>query len=132
MKRLDSAEVVAWWALAETDLRVAEALTSLDPPAWGAVCFHCQQAVEKALKALLEAMSLPVPRTHDLVTRVDLLAPSVPGIGDFADVAAFLNAFAVGPRYPSFSGPASAEEARFAVVRATALLGEVRALLESE
>jgi hypothetical protein len=30
------------------------------------VCFHCQQAVEKYLKALLTLLGIPAPRTHDL------------------------------------------------------------------
>jgi HEPN domain-containing protein len=31
------------------------------------VCFHCQHAAEKYLKALLQEGGLVVPRTHDLV-----------------------------------------------------------------
>lgn len=35
--------------------------------------FHCQQAVEKSLKALLEHKRLTIPRTHKLQTLLNLL-----------------------------------------------------------
>jgi HEPN domain-containing protein len=31
------------------------------------VCFHCQQAVEKYLKAFLKELGVAVPRIHDLL-----------------------------------------------------------------
>ena len=39
------------------------------------VCFHCQQAAEKYLKALLEELNQPVPKTHDLELLLDQLLP---------------------------------------------------------
>jgi HEPN domain-containing protein len=44
-------------------------------------CFHCQQAAEKYLKALLVERSRPVPRTHILADLVDLLLPTTPPCG---------------------------------------------------
>jgi len=38
--------------------------------------FHCQQAVEKLLKALLSALGVRFRRTHDLLEMMDLLADS--------------------------------------------------------
>jgi HEPN domain-containing protein len=40
-----------------------------------AVSFHCQQAAEKFLKALLRELGLPIPRTHDLDQLLVLLLP---------------------------------------------------------
>jgi HEPN domain-containing protein len=60
-----------WWAYAERDLDTARAL--LGAGRWEAVSFFAQQAVEKALKALVVLASgeLP-PRVHDLVRPAEL------------------------------------------------------------
>ncbi len=50
----DGAAVRAWWALAESDLRMARLAAGDEPPMHRQVCFHCQQAAEKGLKALIE------------------------------------------------------------------------------
>ena len=90
MKRRDAPEVQAWAALAASDLRVAGAVFAMSPPEWHQVCFHAQQAAEKSFKALLEALQLPVPRTHDLVVLVDLLLGRHADLADLAESAAFL------------------------------------------
>jgi HEPN domain-containing protein len=55
------------------DRFVAERLME-DPgsPAW-AIGFHAQQAVEKALKAVLSQHGIEFPRTHNLALLVELL-----------------------------------------------------------
>jgi len=57
----------AWLARARDDLRGAEIDLAAVPPLLGDAAFHCQQAVEKALKALLVWHDRPFRRTHDLV-----------------------------------------------------------------
>ena len=42
-----------WISKAEEDLLVVEKLTEIEVFATSSVCFHCQQAVEKYLKAFL-------------------------------------------------------------------------------
>jgi HEPN domain-containing protein len=37
------------------------------------LCFHAQQAVEKAVKAVLVFKSIPFPKTHNIRTLIDLL-----------------------------------------------------------
>ena len=39
------------------------------------VCYHCQQAAEKYLKALLVYHGLVVRKTHDLEELIDFLTP---------------------------------------------------------
>ena len=55
----------AWLAKAVNDLTAAQRLLALDGP-YDAVCFHAQQAAEKALKALLAYVNAPIPRSHNL------------------------------------------------------------------
>jgi HEPN domain-containing protein len=53
------------------------------------VCFHCQQAAEKMLKAVLVLNREPPPRTHDLTAilrRIEPLAGSVEDVMPTFDV----------------------------------------------
>jgi HEPN domain-containing protein len=43
----------AWFGVGDSDLRSAHALLALEPPETGTTVFHCRQAAEKCLKALL-------------------------------------------------------------------------------
>ena len=52
MKPETKAEVEAWLAKAQTDLRAARVDIAASRPIFGDALFHCQQAVEKALKAM--------------------------------------------------------------------------------
>src|SRR5438067_12854053 len=68
-------ETARWVRKAETDWEVAHKLAGETPRPRDIVCFHCQQAAEKYLKALLQENGLVVPRTHDLADIIDLLLP---------------------------------------------------------
>jgi HEPN domain-containing protein len=59
-------EVSAWLERARQDLRAAEVDLQAEPPLLGDAAFHCQQAVEKALKALLARHGRPFRKTHDI------------------------------------------------------------------
>lgn len=58
---------------AREDQYVAERLADdLEGPGW-VIGFHAQQAVEKALKAVLSAQEVEFPRTHNLAMLTELL-----------------------------------------------------------
>jgi HEPN domain-containing protein len=59
-------EVAAWLERARQDLRAAEVDLDAGPPLLGDAAFHCQQAVEKALKAFLTRSDHPFRATHDI------------------------------------------------------------------
>lgn len=61
--------------------------------------FHAQQAVEKALKALLMFHDVEYPRTHDLRGLAALLTKSAIGVPKAADALLALTTFAVTFRY---------------------------------
>ena len=89
-----------WVRKAEAELRGARRLASAGEPFHDLVAFHCQQSAEKYLKAMLEEMGQPIPRTHALD---DLLRLLLPGHGTLVSVRRgllFLTDFAVDPRYP--------------------------------
>jgi uncharacterized protein len=55
-----------WLRKAEEDLKSADLLFGASPPLSGAVLFHCQQATEKALKALLAWYDVPFGKSHNI------------------------------------------------------------------
>ncbi|QKG54817.1 HEPN domain-containing protein [Hymenobacter sp. BRD67] len=92
---------------ADRDMGMADTLLQNGPQYYEGIGFHCQQAVEKYLKAALVASGLPAPFTHDL-TRL-LVSLEQVGIGrftpqDLAD-AVTLNEFAVELRYETDDAP---------------------------
>jgi HEPN domain-containing protein len=91
------------------------------------VCFHCQQATEKYLKALLEELGQTMPKTHDLLRLLLLLLPSHPSLRRFRRGAEFLSDFAVDTRYPG--GSTSKREATAARRWAERFRQECRTLL---
>jgi hypothetical protein len=61
-------------AKAEDDaFMMRELMKNPDSPSWG-IGFHAQQAVEKAIKAVLASREIAFPFTHDLKLLLNLLA----------------------------------------------------------
>ena len=56
-----------WIVLADKDLSAAEILIKYDYPLTNIVAFHCQQTIEKYLKAFLIEKDVPLIKTHDLI-----------------------------------------------------------------
>jgi HEPN domain-containing protein len=61
--------------------------------------FHCQQAVEKSIKAVLESRQAEYPLTHDLVALLAVLTRTVDTCPLGLEDALALNQFAVRFRY---------------------------------
>jgi HEPN domain-containing protein len=89
-----------WIGKAEDDYRTAELIALAKEPLHDQQCFHCQQAAEKYLKALLEELGLSVQKTHELEDLLDQLLPHHRSLGSLRRGLAFLSQFAVGARYP--------------------------------
>jgi HEPN domain-containing protein len=88
---------------AEADHRLAEQTDQGAERFHDQVCFHCQQAAEKYLKALLEEKGLTVPKIHDLDELLALLLPHHPDLKSLRRGMAFLTTFAVAARYPGLN-----------------------------
>ena len=89
-----------WVRKSEDDLAGARTLAASSPPQKDLVCFHCQQAVEKYLKALLQELGAVVPRTHDLEDLLDLLLPHDGTLAPLRMGLTSLSRYAVEFRYP--------------------------------
>lgn len=120
-------EARGWLTYARDDLRAAEALLARDEVAPRIVCFHAQQAVEKAIKAVLVLRSIPFGKTHDLIALRQLLPENV-DVGMTDDALAELSEWAVQPRYPGDSIVVDAAAAMRAVEQAKAILTTMESL----
>jgi HEPN domain-containing protein len=114
-----------WVRCAEEDFDVANALLRRrTKTAANSIGFHCQQCVEKYLKARLEESSLKAPKTHDLIALVQLLLPLEPLWAAFAPELRRLNDYAVKFRYPGHA--ATRADATEALKACRAIRADVR------
>ena len=89
-----------WIRKAESDYQLAAGIAQRSEKFHDELCFHCQQASEKYLKALLEELGQAIPKTHNLVTVLHLLVGFHKQLRSFRRGLDFLTRFAVGTRYP--------------------------------
>ncbi len=90
----------AWLQFAETDLAAAEYLRNMKPVPLEIICYHCQQAAEKSLKAFLALHGEPVRKTHDLVLLNKLCSAIEPSFSSIETPCLELTDFGVNVRYP--------------------------------
>ncbi|MDE3000128.1 MAG: HEPN domain-containing protein [Gemmatimonadota bacterium] len=64
------------------------------------LCFHAQQAAEKAIKAVMIKRGIDFPYVHDLARLLSVLKESDETIPDFVGQARKLTRFATATRYP--------------------------------
>lgn len=82
------------------------------------LCFHAQQAVEKALKAVYRHHNLPFQYTHDLAFLVTGLIDNQIDVPEMVQNAAILTTFAWQARYPGVNEPVEESELNEAVLLA--------------
>lgn len=110
-----------WILKAENDLKTAEILLREDGPT-DTLCFHCQQAVEKYLKAFLVFNNINFEKIHSLW----VLAKSVSNINkdilDFEEELKTLDAYYIESRYPPEILVYSQRECRKAIEYAKSII----------
>ena len=87
----------AWIRYAKSDLNLA-GVARPSGVLLEVLCFHAQQAAEKVLKAVLVALRIPVPHTHNIGMLLDLLPDEVNIPPDIQD-SRLLTDYAVMGRY---------------------------------
>ena len=65
-----------WLRYARSDLELSR-IVRPDEVLFEGLCYHAQQAAEKALKAVLIAKGVPPPKTHNIRTLLDLLPEEI-------------------------------------------------------
>jgi HEPN domain-containing protein len=118
-----------WVDKAEHDFEAATRIMAVEGGCpYDTVCFHCQQVVEKYLKALLTLAGIHAPRTHDLGL-VRRLLPEQFRLSVEDSELASLNPYAVDTRYADDWRNPSRDEALSALSIASKVREEARALL---
>jgi HEPN domain-containing protein len=100
----------SWLEKAMHDLESAHRPIEIEPMVLDNACFHCQQAIEKYLKAFLIYNRSDIERTHDIIF---LLSECEKFDGIFASIDPMnINAFAVQVRYLDTNILPTPDEAR--------------------
>jgi HEPN domain-containing protein len=97
-------EAARWLARADEDAVVAELAPARDPPLINPAAFHCQQAAEKMLKALLVAAGAVPPRSHDMEVLIEAASVRYPALGKEREAFARLTEWLTASRYPDLGG----------------------------
>lgn len=82
------------------------------------LCFDCQQAGEKSLKALLIAHDVESPHTHSIALLLETLEKNRIPVPDDIKSSIDLTEYAVHTRYPGLYEPVTEEEYREALAMA--------------
>lgn len=104
-----------WLRKANMDLAVAERLTADEVPFCNAITFHCQQAAEKYLKAILTFWEIEFPKTHVLAMLLGLVETRDEALAKSLMDVIILTPYGAEMRYPGDRPDASREEADQAV-----------------
>ena len=118
-----------WLSFARDDLRMAE--LAMTEGIYHQVCFHSQQCVEKAIKALLSWQEQPVPRTHRLTDLLETVELGANPLENLASDIKLLDRYYIPTRYPDAlpgclpEGLPNAADAQEAIDVARSTLGKV-------
>lgn len=129
-----SAVYKEWMHSALMDLRSIEKIID-DPFLTPVACFHAQQCVEKAFKAILEKKGREVPKTHDVI-RLFGLAENICDLELDIDLLHIVGELYIETRYPGDfgllpDGKPSLEEAKLFFLFARDVYESVRACLDT-
>ena len=103
-----------WVSKAEGDYLVAQReMRARGRVSYDAICFHCQQLVEKYIKAFLYNSNVDFPKTHNLIELLELCTPLDSSFEMQMDLLMKLDRYCVRYRYPGVS--ADKDDAKFAL-----------------
>ncbi len=106
--------IKAWLNKADSDLKNAELVLGAEDEnlPYDTVCFHCQQAVEKYLKAYCTYHDISFPYTHNLADLAAKLQKKDKNIESIRRDVETLTPYAVEIRYPDDTYLPSREDAQ--------------------
>lgn len=94
-----------WLGKARHDWDSAKTLALHTPPLTDTAAFHCEQAVEKTLKAFLTYKANEFEKTHNVGRLCDLCAVEDTSFDALRERADRLSDYAIDPRYPGYDDP---------------------------
>jgi HEPN domain-containing protein len=122
-----------WILKADHDLKIAKDEMKEREAVTDMVCFNCQQAVEKILKAFLISKNKEVAKTHDLSFLINECIKIDSEFRELFDKEIdLMSVYVVEMRYPGDMYIPSLEEAKDAISKAEYVKDFVRRKLERE
>ena len=118
-----------WLERGDNDIITARQTLLLPNGPTDTPCFHAQQAIEKAFKALLTFHQITFPKTHDLLRLLDLALPLIPELDRDRAGFAEMETYAVDVRYPDLGFDPSRSDALDALTLAESTVTKIRAAL---
>ena len=97
-------DIQAWLDYAATDLSVAHTLFDVHrPQPYEIICYHCQQAAEKAINGLFIFFDLPggIPKKHDLSFLLNQMQHKTIISKELRQHADMLSVYGIVSRYPN-------------------------------
>lgn len=126
-----NSDAAAWMQKAANDLLcIRNNLAAAEIPT-DAVCFHAQQAAEKALKALLAARGTVPQRTHDLTTLLNDALVAGWAIDPLREPCEVVNPYSVAARYPGVQLDPTLAEAQACATAAANVIQTVQSMLDT-
>ena len=107
-----------WIKKAGNDLGVASLSLENNAEFTDAICFHCQQASEKYLKAYIINLEQDIKKSHSLIYLLDCISEKDKVDDIIYDIAEQLEDYSVQIRYPDDWYEPSLEEAKTAYTNA--------------
>ncbi|MDR3232787.1 MAG: HEPN domain-containing protein [Planctomycetaceae bacterium] len=92
--------VEKWFEKAKSDLHCARVMSNGEQPEWYIACFHCQQAMEKALKAYLVFKDIEPPKIHNLSRLCRMCTEHDKSFAAIFEVCANMSLYLADVRYP--------------------------------
>jgi HEPN domain-containing protein len=133
--RLQAKEAARWVARADRDLAAVDRSVAIEPLLTDVAAYHCQQAAEKLLKAVLVLSAIRPRKTHDLEELGDEVEGACPAIAPTVTPLRAITRWGFVYRYPDPTGMSEPEPsvAEVAAVREAiaALRAAVVALIEA-
>jgi HEPN domain-containing protein len=93
-------EYLEWIEIADQDLNSAIFLKLMIPVPIEIICYHCQQSVEKLLKAFLVKNNIKIGKTHDLTVLYNKSNSIESGFTEIKNECVELTEYSVNIRYP--------------------------------
>jgi len=116
-----------WVEIAENDyLSANDLLYAGEFPLADSACFHCQQSVEKYIKAYLQENMIRFERIHNLAALLELCLQKDSDFSQIEDALGDLENYSVAVRYPGVTTTVEI------ALKAFTLAGTIRAFLRTK
>lgn len=126
----DKALVEEWLKRARSNLQRAKAGKSSEEILFEDLCFDCQQAVEKSIKALLVDCNIEFDKTHSIAKLLNQIEDAGITVPEEIKETSELTVYAVDSRYPGDYDPITESEYGLALTMAEKVVNWVEEKIE--